>query len=375
MRKNDIGEKASRDDLKATCDVLVVGGGPAGATAARQLAEAGLDVILLQKDLNYDKPCGGALPLKAFSEFNLDESLINHTVDALRLTAPSGYPADVPLRDTPLAVVDRQTFDAHLRSLAEAAGVRLIEGRYRSMKNGVAEAVTDAGVLAVNAEYIIAADGVHSTLRKQLTGSRPARVLSLYAKVPGHLTDRCEFRFGEAVAPGHYAWVFVHKDGAHIGLGASDEKAVHGYFETLCRQLGLEETPKAKGYYIPRWKDDLYRAGNVYFVGDAAGQVSPFTYEGIYYAMLSASYAAQAVIKKEPELYERLWRANLRRRFRAMDVLQKLMLRWNWSAEKLVRLQDNPSVRAAALRFWQGGSIPASSFRTLIKGVKLLLRR
>ena len=281
---------------------------------------------------------------------------------------------NVPLEAYPLAVVSRSVFDAHLCSLAESAGARIVEGRFRGLDGNSAEIVTPSGLLSVEAKQIVAADGVHSKVRRLLTGKLPDRVLTLYAKVPDTVAGGCGFRFGKAVAPGHYAWAFVHAEGSHIGLAANDEKAIHAHFGTFCRELGLKEIPNPKGYYIPRWKDDLYHMGNVYFVGDAAGQVLPFTYEGIYYAMRSAAYAAEAILHGEPERYRTLWQANLQRRFRAMNVLQKLLLRWDRTAEKMVRLQDKPAVRAAAMRILSGRSVPASSFQTLVKGVKLLFR-
>lgn len=357
---------------QAHYDIIVVGGGPAGATAARLLARAGRSVLLVQKSFTFDKPCGGGMPLHAFDEFHLDKTLIHTVVDTLDLVSPSGFVAPFTLGATPLAVVRRPVFDAHLRALAQDAGVQLLEGHCQNMQNGVVMIKTQAEEFRVTSDVVIAADGVQSALRKQLTATRPGSILSLYATVTRSCSNGCDFYFGRSISPGHYAWAFTHPEGAHIGVIAEDEKALFSHFESFCARLGVTGI-RPKGYYIPRWDDDCYRVGNVLFVGDAAGQVSPFTYEGIYYAMRSARCAADAIIAGDLDAYERNWRAQLRRRFRAMALLRHLLLRYDVAAEKMVRLQANPAVQAAALRLWQGKGVPASRFSTCFKAMKILL--
>lgn len=356
-------------------DVLVVGGGPAGATAARFLAQKKYKVLVVQKSFTFEKPCGGGIVLKAFDEFALDKTKIDHHVNTIKFVAPSLWSVDIGLENESLAIVNRLEFDTYLRTLAEHEGAEVIEGYFKSYDGRIAYIKSNGTELCIQANYIVAADGVHSTVRKTVTGTLPKRVLTLYAKVDQPLTDKCEFWFGKDIAKDYYAWSFIHNEGAHIGLACQDESKVHKYYDHLCERLGLNYKPKIRGYYIPLWKDDLYRKDNILFIGDAAGQVSPFTYEGIYYAMRSALYAVEAIVDGDLDNYQRLWQKNLQKRFKTMDLLQKLLLRWDWIIERVVKLLNTTKVHQAALRFWSGKSTPKSALQTLEKMLKLLCQK
>lgn len=356
-------------------DVLVIGGGPAGSTAARFLAQKKYNVLLVQKKFNFEKPCGGGIVLKAFDEFALDKGKITHQINTAKFIGPSSFGVSISLENDPLAIVNRLEFDTYLRTLAQNEGAEVIEGRFKAYDGSYAYIQSDDSELVIQAKYIIAADGVNSTVRKALTGSLPKRVLTLYAKVPQPLSDQCEFWFGKDIAQGFYAWSFVQRDGAHIGLACKNGTKAHSYFENFCKRLGLEKIPKAQGYYIPVWNDDLYRKDNVLFIGDAAGQVSPFTYEGIYYAMRSALYAVEAIDEGDLDKYQQLWQTNLKKRFKAMDILQTLLLRWDWVIERVVKLLNNTKVYQAAFRFWSGKSAPMSPWKIIGKMVKILTQK
>lgn len=356
-------------------DVLVIGGGPAGATAARYLAQKKYKVLLVQKSFTFEKPCGGGIVLKAFDEFALDKEQISYQVNTIKFVAPSLSGVDVNLEKEPLAIVNRLEFDTYLRTLAQNEGAEVIEGYFKSYDGKFAYIKSNASDLRIQAKYIIAADGVNSTVRKAITGTLPSRVLTLYAKVQQPLSSKCELWFGKDIAPGYYAWSFIHNKGIHIGLACENESEAHKYFGYFCEKLGLNHIPKARGYYIPLWKGDLYRKDNILFIGDAAGQVSPFTYEGIYYAMRSALYAVEAIADGDLDKYKQLWQKNLKKRFKAMDLLQKLLLRWDWIIERVVKLLHNTKVHQAALRFWSGKSTPKSAWQIIQKIVKLLSQK
>ena len=97
-----------------TFDVVVVGGGPAGATAANDLARAGFCVCLLDR-AGRAKPCGGAIPPRLVADFEIPESLLVARARSARMVSPSDRRIDMPIRDGFIGMVDREHFDEWLR--------------------------------------------------------------------------------------------------------------------------------------------------------------------------------------------------------------------------------------------------------------------
>ena len=105
-------------------DVVVVGGGPAGATAATDLARAGHAVLLLDKPGRI-KPCGGAIPPRLIRDFAIPDALLVAKIRSARMVAPSGKTVDMPVGEGFVGMVDREHFDPWLRARAEEAGADL----------------------------------------------------------------------------------------------------------------------------------------------------------------------------------------------------------------------------------------------------------
>ncbi len=366
---------AAGETVSLQAHVVVIGGGPSGATAARTLAKQGVSVILIEKNLHYEKPCGGGLFRSAFAEFGISDGLCLKEIGTITLVSPTHKRADVELIEEKIGIVHRSRFDASLRQMAVDDGVELIEGRCVSIveKDGgiIAGVKTADGELSVRAGYCIAADGVNSTVRKKLTGSSPAKILTLYKNIEDGSAESCEFWLGSDIAPGHYAWNFPHSAGSSIGTIAPDGK-IHRYFKKFSKNFGADILPK--GFYIPRYRGDLFYDRRTFFIGDAAGLVMPFTYEGIYYAMKSGRLAAEAIVKDAPHLYETEWKRLYHKRFRFMNLLQQIFMRYDRMGEFLVKVLKNPSVAQSALRYWRGESEPLSFWRTAVKVSKLLYR-
>ena len=105
-------------------------------------------------------------------------------------------------------------------------------------------------------------------------------------------------------------------------------------------------------YKVPLWSGELYNKDNILFIGDAAGQVMPLTYEGIYHAMKAGEFAAMAVMAEKPSDYKKLWRKRFNSRFMLMRKLCDYFLRDDNSAEKLVSLYRRQEIQALTMKLW-----------------------
>jgi geranylgeranyl diphosphate/geranylgeranyl-bacteriochlorophyllide a reductase len=110
-------------------DVVVIGGGPCGATAAEDLARAGRTVAMLDRDGRI-KPCGGAIPPRAVIDFAIPDSQIVARINTARMVSPTGRTVDIPIENGYVGMVDREHFDEFLRVRAAKAGAARLTGTY-----------------------------------------------------------------------------------------------------------------------------------------------------------------------------------------------------------------------------------------------------
>lgn len=342
------------EQKKIRTPVLVIGGGPAGAAAAGFLADQGSEVLLLEKNRNYAKPCGGGLALSAFDELDLPRTAIKRLVHGLRLLSPSGKELEIPLPDHPLALVERREFDESLRLKAQIQGARILEGEFLSVldeKKGRVEARLGEKRTEIQADFIIAADGVNSRVRASL-GLPPLPALWTASAMAEGDRNRCEFWFGASQSPFSYSWVFPTAQGLSVGTGALEAKKVQALFREFLQRAGIGFPARRRIYKIPVWQGKLFHQNRILFAGDAAGQVLPLSYEGLYYALRAGQLAAQAVLEGRAGQYKKLWQGEFQKRFMLLDRLKSYFLKDDVSAERLIALHRHPEVRAISLRLW-----------------------
>ncbi|MDP4301382.1 geranylgeranyl diphosphate reductase [Leptothrix discophora] len=295
-------------------DCVVIGGGPAGATAAQQLALAGRQVLLLDK-AGRIKPCGGAIPPRLIRDFAIPPEQIVARATAARMVSPRAAQVDIPIEDGYVGMVDREHFDAWLRERAADAGARRADGQFERLErdpDGVRVVVyrdgADGQTRRVRTRSVVGADGARSQVAAQeVPGADRGRWVYAYHEVVAvpeqrpadYLPSRCEVHYDGRLSPDFYGWVFPHGGTASIGTGSADKGfSLRQATRELRQRAGLAEatTLRREGAPIPmkplpRWDNGR----DVVLAGDAAGVVAPASGEGIYYAMVGGQLAAQSV--------------------------------------------------------------------------------
>lgn len=363
-----------------SCDtqVLVIGGGPAGSTAARLLGGEGIETILIEKDLSFKKPCGGGIPSIAFKELSIQEKTIKRLVDHIRIVSPSGFVLDIPLRGGSIAIVDRLEFDSTLRQEAQRAGVKVLQGEFIGFKDRgrriTSEAIIGNERVYIRSDYVIAADGVNSRARISLGLGMNPSFLTISQRIEDN-TDSCEFWLSARHAPRLYSWVFPSPEGLSVGTGSIGGANVKIALQEFLARRGLNQGNKIRGYKIPIWKGDTFNKGNILFAGDAAGQVMPLSFEGIYYAMKSGELVAEAIVNRRPGDYKRLWKKAFYKRFLLMRMLWDYFLRDDQRAEKLVELLKRPELQEASMRLWLSKDLSQQSLLSYIRHFRFITGR
>jgi menaquinone-9 beta-reductase len=292
-------------------DVIVVGGGPGGSSAARQLAWSGLSVVLLDKArFPRDKLCGGLISERSTKllEHIFGDAIAptyEHVSTGARLfydTEPITHVKDYKT----LRLTMRRTFDHALLNAARASGVDVREGIAVTAIAEDRRAVTLSTGEVLRADFIVGADGAASRVRKSVLPAAMDKhgfATGVEIEIPRALLRReCpdpEIYLG-CIRWG-YGWIFPKRETFTVGIAglANKNDDIRGACRAFMQQvLGFVPQETLPGHPIP-FGNHLKEpgVGNVLLVGDAAGFAEPITGEGIAFAMQSGAYAAEAIIE------------------------------------------------------------------------------
>jgi len=322
-----ISEVTMREESEVW-DVIVIGGGPAGSTVARYVAEGGKRVLVLDGRDPIGSPlqCGELVPTNDEMRklcpnvpdiddlLQTPEEAISRRTSEMHIVPPSGKPLRYPFEGL---MLNRVLHDEWLVNLASSKGAVYITGaRVESVEE---EIVTLRDGREFKARVIVGAGGHNDPLRRDHWTESSLKIPIKFVLMEGQFGDAVELHFG-SMAPGGYAWVFPKDNGANIGLGIQN-KFARG---VSLNSLADEFISKYEGDVTFRGAGSLPMSGTIkhfvkdnhLLVGDSAGMVLPSNGAGITIAMVGGRIAGQAIVSHlengtSLHEYEKEWRLQM----------------------------------------------------------------
>ena len=293
------------------CDVIIVGGGPAGSIAGYALAKNNLKTLVIDQSLfPRRKVCGGGLTYHALNQIPFDISEVIHQEVCSGQIGFRGHLIKAIHDKKPIAyTIDRETFDYFLLDKAVESGVvTRLESRVRAVTEQKDFIQVQTNQETFFGKYLIGADGVHSTVARQM-GMMENRPTSLayearLSREPSNTLSQPEMiNFDFGTIPFGYGWIFPKRDHLNVGVCRTWpwKKASKTHLLRFIDQhptLHRDKIIDIRAFPVPLGgkKSNLHK-NNIMLFGDAANLADPWLGEGLYYTLYSGRLAAETIIK------------------------------------------------------------------------------
>ncbi|XP_021278057.1 geranylgeranyl diphosphate reductase, chloroplastic-like [Herrania umbratica] len=357
----------------------VIGGGPAGSSAAETLASGGIETFLFERSPSTAKPCGGAIPLCMIDEFSIPLHLIDRHVTKMKIISPSNIAVDFGSKSLrsheSIPMLRREVLDSFLRARAQSAGAQLIPSLVTSLELPsspfspyIINHTTNNSRKTLAVDLIIGADGANSKVAKFIKAGNYTCAIAFQERIRlpdekmEYYQNLAEMYVGDDVSPDFYAWVFPKCDHVAVGTGTVCAKQdiklyQRGIKERVRNKIYGGKVIKVEAHPIPEHPRPVRVRGRVALVGDAAGYVTKCSGEGIYFAAKSGRMCGEAIVSAsdggermigEDDLkrgYLKEWDQKYVSTYRFLDLLQRVFYGSNVTREALVEICGNEYVQ------------------------------
>jgi geranylgeranyl reductase family protein len=297
-------------------DIAIVGGGPAGAYCAFELARKGIYATILDDSHPREKPCGGGISPAAIEKFPFLKKFRPQGGGSSALKIISCTNNQTTIIGYRGFNISRQFFDKQILDLALDNGAKLLEEKVLDVTRKQTFWQIRTNKQKIKAGFLVGADGVNSLVRKKTVGPISSKNIGqTYGYlVTGFSDDPSTVKFVSEI-PG-YIWIFPRLERCSIGIGS--ESKYGRYLKKILDAFIMSCYPQTKvvskfAAMLPRATDPKFFALpcagiNWIILGDAAGHADPLSGEGILYALWSGKLAAEAIKRNQPLSYEKLWK-------------------------------------------------------------------